>query len=65
MSIIDYNMKVPQLKKNMYNCFIRKISPEYPDDILKYYIYDFNKENEKNLELIKPTFYFRYKYKHL
>jgi hypothetical protein len=32
------------LKENKYTMFIRKISPEFPDTILKKYIYDYSKD---------------------
>lgn len=33
-----------ELERNKYAMFIRKVSVEFPDDVLKYYIYDHNKE---------------------
>jgi hypothetical protein len=32
------------LKENKYTMFIRKVSPEFPDTILKKYIYDYSKD---------------------
>jgi hypothetical protein len=36
------------LKKNKYAMFIRKIHSNFPDNILNYYIYEYNKINEEN-----------------
>jgi hypothetical protein len=33
------------LKKNKYTMFIRKVSPEFPDTILKKYIYEYSKDD--------------------
>jgi hypothetical protein len=33
------------LKENKYTMFIRKISPEFPDTILKKYIYDYSNDD--------------------
>jgi hypothetical protein len=43
-----------QLERNHYSCFIRKISPDFPDDILKYYIYENNKEIDEKIVLKEP-----------
>jgi hypothetical protein len=49
---IDFIEK--ELERNEYTVFIRKIAPEFPDEILRYYIYDKNKEKDEKLILIKP-----------
>ena len=46
------------LKKNANVMFIRKVSPEFPDEILKKYIYDFSKETD-DLFVLKDPFYVR------
>jgi hypothetical protein len=42
------------LEKNKYAMFIRKVSPEFPDNILKGYIYDYNREKDNALIIIEP-----------
>jgi hypothetical protein len=34
-------------KKNNYTMFIRKVAPEFPNDVLKHFIYEVNREKEK------------------
>jgi hypothetical protein len=36
-------------KKNNYIMFIRKVGVEFPNEVLKYYIYEVNREKEKKL----------------
>ena len=33
------------LKENKYTIFIRKVSPEFPDEVIKKYIYDYSKDD--------------------
>lgn len=47
------------LNKNEYALFIRKIAPEFPDDILNSYIYERSKMNDNKLILVEP-FIFKY-----
>jgi hypothetical protein len=35
-----------ELEKNEYCIFIRKVAPEFPDEILDHYIYEYNKEKD-------------------
>jgi hypothetical protein len=42
------------LEKNKYAMFIRKISPEFPDKVLKHYIYEYNREKDNTLIIIEP-----------
>ena len=42
-----------ELERNPYNVFIRKVAPEFPDEILRYYIYEKNKEKDNQLILIE------------
>jgi hypothetical protein len=42
------------LEKNTYSMFIRKISPDFPDEKLRYYIYEYNKENYNKLVIREP-----------
>jgi hypothetical protein len=42
------------LEKNKYAMFIRKVSPEFPDNILKGYIYDYNREKDNTLIIVEP-----------
>ena len=45
-----------ELNKNKYALFIRKISPEFPDDILRHYIYKHRKEEDMSLVIRDPFF---------
>lgn len=42
------------LKENEYTMFIRKIAPEFPDEILKSYIYKHSKEKDDKLVIRDP-----------
>jgi hypothetical protein len=46
-----------ELDKNKYAMFIRKIAPEFPNKILRHYIYEQNKENDNNLILREPIIF--------
>jgi hypothetical protein len=61
-----------ELIKNKYAMFIRKIAPEFPNEILQYYIYEHNKVADKSLlvnlnyfilKKIKTYSHIIYKYK--
>jgi hypothetical protein len=43
-----------ELEKNKYSMFIRKISPEFPNEILREYIYQKYKDCDNNLILKEP-----------
>jgi len=43
-----------ELERNFYACFIRKVATEFPDEILRHYIYENNKEKDNQLVLIEP-----------
>jgi hypothetical protein len=60
----DINFIDKEIERNNYACFIRKIATEFPDEILRYYIYEKNKEKETQLILVEPTEMIinRYKY---
>jgi len=45
-----------ELEKNKYAMFIRKISPEFPDAILRHYIYKHGKEADMALVVREPFF---------
>lgn len=51
------------LEKNSYVIFIRKIAPEYPDEILKHYIYDYGKNKDNRLDMDEPGLFFVLKMK--
>jgi hypothetical protein len=44
-----------ELERNPYHIFIRKVAPEFPDEILRHYIYEHNKENDEQLILVEPS----------
>jgi hypothetical protein len=52
-----------ELEKNKYAMFIRKISPEFPNEILRHYIYEQNKDNDNKLILIEPGIFVYNRYK--
>jgi hypothetical protein len=45
------------LEKNKYAMFIRKVSTEFPDQILRHYIYEQNKNNDNKLILREPNIF--------
>ncbi len=53
-----------ELDKNKYALFIRKIAPEFPDDVLNKYIYGKNKQRDDALTIVVPPLfiYLRIKY---
>jgi hypothetical protein len=56
---VDIKFIQSELERNNFAVFIRKISNEFPDEILKYYIYNYNKK--KDDELIN-TYYYSYEF---
>jgi len=46
-----------ELEKNKYSMFIRKISPEFPNEILREYIYQKYKHSDNNLVLKEPVIF--------
>ena len=51
-----------ELGKNKYSMFIRKVATEFPNQIIRHYIYEQNKENDDKLVLKEPFIfmYFRF-----
>lgn len=45
-----------ELSKNKFAMFIRKISPEFPDEKIRHYIYEYNKEIDKSFIPKEPFF---------
>lgn len=43
-----------ELVRNFYAMFIRKVAPEFPDEILRHYIYDHTKNDDNRLVLVEP-----------
>lgn len=43
-----------ELERNKYAMFIRKIAPDFPDEILNYYIYEKNKDADNVLDVTMP-----------
>jgi hypothetical protein len=54
----DINFIDRELERNYYAIFIRKISPEFPDEILRYYIYEKNKLKDNKIVLFEPRVIF-------
>jgi hypothetical protein len=52
-----------ELEKNKYAMFIRKISPEFPDAILRHYIYHQNKDKDDKLIIREPSIFIYNRYK--
>jgi hypothetical protein len=46
-----------ELNKNTYAMFIRKVSPQFSDEILRHYIYVENKNNDDKLILREPSIF--------
>jgi hypothetical protein len=46
-----------ELKKNNYSMFIRKVAPEFPNDILQKYIYEKTREEDNKLVLNEPNIF--------
>jgi hypothetical protein len=59
---IQFIEKSLSLNNNLF-IFIRKIDVDFPDKILNYYIYEYNKENEKKIILQEPFIFKYYKIK--
>ena len=51
-----------EIVRNYYAMFIRKVSPEFPDKILRHYIYKHTKNDDDRLVLKEPyeMMYIRY-----
>jgi hypothetical protein len=47
-----------EIPKNKYCMFIRKVSPEFPNEKIRYYIYDYNKEEMNKLAIKTPYLYY-------
>jgi hypothetical protein len=59
----DINFIERELERNKYAMFIRKVSPEFPDEILKYYIYEYPRKgmmNKKIVNYIEYVHFFSY-----
>jgi len=52
-----------ELEKNKYVMFIRKVAPEFPDNLLQYYIYQYSKDKDNELVLREPVLFFYMKWK--
>ena len=52
-----------ELNKNNYSMFIRKVAPEFPNDILKKYIYEKTREDDNKLVLNEPIIFIYNKFK--
>jgi hypothetical protein len=50
----DINFIDRELERNKFACFIRKISPVFPDNILRHYIYEHDKDNDNRISLVEP-----------
>jgi len=43
-----------ELERNHYAMFIRKIAPEFPNEIVRHYIYEQNKHKDEQLVIVEP-----------
>ena len=53
-----------ELDKNKYALFIRKMAPEFPDDILRNFIYEKNKHRDDDLVIVTPQLFIYLKIKY-
>jgi hypothetical protein len=53
-----------ELDKNKYAMFIRKMAPEFPDDVLRSYIYEKNKQRDNALVITTPQLFIYIKIKY-
>ena len=61
---VDIKFIDTELDKNKYAMFIRKMAPEFPDDILRNYIYGKNKQRDDALVIVMPPLYIYLKIKY-
>ena len=54
---LDIKFIDDSLEKDKYVMFIRKVAPEFPDEILKYYIYEHSKKKDEHLVLREPLLF--------
>jgi len=47
-----------EIPKNKYCMFIRKVAPEFPNETIRHYIYDYNKEEMKKIVIKSPYLYY-------
>jgi hypothetical protein len=52
-----------ELERNEYAMFIRKVAPEYPNEILRHYIYEHGKERDDKLVIREPAIFVYNRYK--
>lgn len=52
-----------ELEKHKYAMFIRKMGPEFPNEILRHYIYEQSKDNDSKLVIIEPSIFVYNRYK--
>ena len=60
---VDIKFIDTELEKNKYALFIRKMAPEFPDDILSGYIYEKNKQRDDALVIVTPPLFIYLKIK--
>jgi hypothetical protein len=51
----DIKFITNSLSRDKYVMFIRKIAPEFPNEVLKYFIYEHSKNEDNNLVLKEPV----------
>jgi len=56
----DIDFIEQELERNKYAMFIRKVSPEFPDEILKYYIYEYPRKGMLNKKILNYIEYVRF-----
>jgi hypothetical protein len=55
---LDINFIDDSLKNKKFVMFIRKIAPEFPDEIINYYIFEHNKIEDDKLVIKKPILFY-------
>lgn len=53
---LDYKFIKQELERNQEAMFVRKVAPEFPDSMLRYFIYEHRKEEEQSLTLFVICF---------
>ena len=62
---LDIKFIDENLEKCGFSMFIRKVSPEFPNEVLKHYIYEVNREKDKQLYVKEPIIFMYYRIKNL
>jgi hypothetical protein len=56
-NLLDIQFIEKNLNENKFTMFIRKVSLDFPDEVLKNYIYNYSKENDNKLKIQTPIIF--------